>query len=109
MHIIVGPEPASCAAADPGLVLAVMVLPADWAANAVAGAKAKVGVWQDTSADAAGLAGHFRIYDSTGTTCGMQGSITATGGGGNLELDNPLLVVGQQVTITGFTTTEGNA
>ena len=77
-----GAPPADCGTADSGTVLATMTLPSDWLAAASSGSKAKSGTWQDTSADAAGTAGHFRIYDSGGTTCHLQGTVTATGGGG---------------------------
>lgn len=50
----------------------------------------------------------FRIYDSTGTTCHMSGSVTATGGGGDLQLNNVSIATGQTVNITAFTITAGN-
>jgi hypothetical protein len=104
-----GSPPADCATADSGTVLVTMNLPSDWMAAASSGAKAKSGTWQDTSADATGTAGHFRIYASDGTTVGMQGTVTATGGGGDLTLDNTSIASGQSVTISGFTITAGNA
>ncbi len=104
-----GAAPANCAAANSGTVLATLNLPADWMANASAGAKALSGTWQDAAADAAGTAAHFRIHDSTGTTCHLQGTVTATGGGGDLQVDNVNFAVGQQFTITAFTLTDGNA
>ena len=104
-----GAAPASCATADSGTVLATLNLPADWMADAASGSKSMSGTWQDNSADASGVAGHFRIYDSTGTTCHMQGTVTATGGGGDLQVDNVNFAVGQQFTITSFTLTDGNA
>jgi hypothetical protein len=99
-----GAQPASTATADSGTVLATLPLPADWMSAAADGAKALLGTWADASADASGTAGHFRVYDSAGT-CRMQGSATITGGGGNLTLDNPVLVATQTVTITDFTLT----
>lgn len=104
-----GSVPASCAAADSGTVLATLSLPSDWMAAASAGAKAKSGAWQDASADASGTAGHFRLYASDGTTCHLQGSITATGGGGDMELDSTSIVATQTVTITSFTLTAPGA
>src|SRR5678809_563445 len=74
-----GSAPADCAAADSGTVLATLQLPSDWMSAASSGAKAKTGTWQDTSADNTGTAAHFRIYASDGTTCGLQGTVTATG------------------------------
>lgn len=104
-----GAAPANCGTADSGTVLATLSLPSDWMANASSGSKAMTGTWQDTSADAAGTAGHFRIYASDGTTVHMQGTITATGGGGDMTLDNTVLAAGQQFTVTSFTLTEANA
>jgi hypothetical protein len=80
-------------------------------AAASGGAKALAGTWQDLVADAAGLAAHFRVYNSQatkdGSTCFMQGSCGI--GTGDLQLDNTTFAAGQQVTITGFTWTEGNS
>jgi hypothetical protein len=67
------------------------------------------GEWVDTAADATGTAGHFRIYASDGTTCHLQGTITMTGEGGDMTLDNTSIAVGQSITITSFTLTDGNA
>lgn len=109
LKIRTGAPPANCGTADSGTVLATLNLPSDWMAAAGSGTKAKAGTWEDTSADAAGTAGHFRLYATDGTTCGAQGTITATAGGGDMELDNVVLAIAQLVTITGFTLTAGNA
>lgn len=103
-----GPVPANCAASNSGTVLATLNLPSDWMADASGGSKAFLGTWQDVAADAGGTAGHFRIYDSTGTTCHMQGTVMAVGGGGDLTLDNTSIASGQTITITGFTITASN-
>jgi len=63
----------------------------------------------DAGADATGTAAHFRIYASDGTTVHMQGTITATGGGGDMTLDNTSIASGQTVTITSFTISAGGA
>ena len=109
MRIRTGAAPANCGTADAGTVLATLTLPSDWMAAASSGSKALSGTWQDASADAAGTAAHFRIYDSAGTTCHLQGTVTATGGGGDLQLDNVVLAAGQQFNVTSFTITDGNA
>lgn len=108
LKIRTGSVPANCGAADSGTVLATLNLPADWMAAASGGAVSLAGTWQDASADATGTAGHFRIYRSDGTTCEMQGTVTATGGG-DLTLSSTSIVSGGSVTITSFTITEGNA
>ena len=104
-----GAAPASCATADSGTVLATLSLPSDWMAAASGGTKAKSGTWEDTSADATGTAAHFRLYASDGTTCHAQGTVTATGGGGDMTVDNVSFASGQAFTVTGFTLTAGNA
>ena len=101
--------PATCATADAGTVLATLVLPTDWWAAAASGSKAKSGTWQDASADNTGTAGHFRIYDSTATTCHIQGTITATGGGGDMTVDSTSITSGQVITVTAFTVSAANS
>lgn len=109
LKIRTGAQPADVAAADSGTVLATLTLPSDWLEAAASGSKAKAGTWQDTSADATGTAAHFRIYASDGTTAHLQGSVTVTGGGGDITLDNTSIASGQSVTITAFSLTDGNA
>ncbi len=109
LKIRTGVAPANVATADSGTVLATMTLPSDWLAAASSGSKAKSGTWQDTSADATGTAAHFRIYASDGTTAHIQGTVTATGGGGDLMLDNTSIASGQSVTISSFTLTAANS
>lgn len=103
LELRTGAQPGSCAAADSGTLLASMALPSDFMAAASAGSKALSGTWQDLSADAAGSAAHFRLKQ--GATCKMQGSVTATGGGGDMTLDNAVIALAQQVQVTTFTLT----
>ncbi len=109
MRIRTGAQPATCATADSGTVLATLTLPTDWMSNASGGTKSLLGTWEDTAADATGTAAHYRIYDSAGTTCHLQGSVTATGGGGDITVDNVSFATGQQFTITAFSLTDANA
>lgn len=109
LKIRTGAAPADCGTADSGTVLATMTLPSDWMSAAASGAKAKTGTWQDASADAAGTAAHWRLYASDGTTVHAQGTVTATGGGGDLTLDNTSIAAAQVVTITSWTLTDANA
>lgn len=104
-----GAAPANCAAADSGTVLATVNCPSDWMAAAASGSKAMSGTWQDASADATGTAAHFRLYASDGTTCHMQGTVTATGGGGDMTVDSVSFTSGQQFTVTSFTLTDANS
>jgi len=109
LKIRTGAQPANCATADSGSVLATLSLPSDWMAAASSGSKAKSGTWQDASADGTGTAAHWRLYASDGTTCHAQGTVTATGGGGDMEVDNVSFAAGQSFTVTTFTLTDGNA
>lgn len=109
LEIRTGAQPANCAAADSGTLLASMTLPSDWMAAAASGSKALSGSWNDASANNTGTAAHFRIKDSGGSTCHMQGSVTATSGGGDIELNNTSIASGQSVTITAFNLTDANA
>lgn len=109
LRIRSGAAPANCAAARSGTVLATMNLPADWLAAAASGSKGLLGTWQDAAADAAGTAGHFEIMDSSGTVCHMQGTVTGTGGGGDMEIQNTNIAAGQSITVTAFAINAGGA
>jgi uncharacterized cupin superfamily protein len=109
LRIRTGAAPATCATADSGTVLSTVTLPSDWMAAASGGTKAMAGTWEDTSADSTGTAGHFRIYDSAGTTCHIQGTVTLTAGGGDMTVDNTSFATGQDFIVTSFTITAGNA
>lgn len=109
LEIRSGSAPANCATADSGTLLASCSLPSDWMAAASSGSKSKSGTWEDTSANGTGTAGHFRIKDSTGTTCHAQGTVTITGGGGDMTVDSTSFTSGQSFTVNSFTLSAGNA
>jgi hypothetical protein len=104
-----GSVPTNIADADSGTVLATMSLPSDWMAAASNGSKAKNGTWQDLSADSGGVAAHFRVYDSGVSVCHIQGTVSASGGGGDLVVSDVNFSAGQSFTINTFTITDGNA
>jgi hypothetical protein len=107
LTIRTGSVPANCAAARAGTVLATLILPSDWLLAASGGTKTLSGTWQDLAADATGTAAHFSI--DQGATCHIQGTVTATGGGGDMTLDNTSIATGQQVNISAFTLAAGGA
>lgn len=107
LRIRSGSMPAECAEADLGVVLVEMVLPEDWMSAAVGGVKSKLGAWEGVGA-AVGTANHFRIYDNGGKACHLQGTVTGTGEGGDLQLDNVSVAVSQAVNVTSFTISDGN-
>jgi hypothetical protein len=108
LRIRSGAEPASTSAARTGTVLATIAMPSNWAELAATGQLVKSGVWEDNAADAAGNAGYFDIT-GTGSTVDIQGNVTATGGGGDMQLDNVNINAGQQVTVTNFSQQIGGA
>ena len=109
IHIVTGAVEVNCAAAEAGTKLVEFDLASDWAANAAAGSKSLSSTPITANAVAGGTAAHFRLYASDNTTCHMQGTVTATGGGGDLTVDNTNIANGQRVQITGFTLTAPGA
>lgn len=73
--------------ADSGTALVSISCPADGMAAASGGSKAKTGTWAGLSI-ATGTIGHYRLYASNGTTVLMEGSVTASGGGGDMIVDS---------------------
>ena len=103
-----GSVPATCATAVSGTLLISITLPSTWLGASSSGVKSLSGTWSGT-ASGTGTAGYYRIYDSTGTTCHEQGTITATGGGGDITLDNTSIASGQTVTVSTYTKTFSGA
>lgn len=103
-----GAPPANCAAAATGTLLAELTLPTDWLTAASSGQVTLNGTWTGTGS-AAGTAAHYRLMDSAGTTCHEQGTVTATGGGGDLTVDNTSIASAQAVSVTSWTRTQGGA
>jgi hypothetical protein len=105
-----GAQPANCATAASGTVLATVDLDSDWMGAASAGSKAMIKSAAtvttsnpyDVTASAAGTIGYYRIYASDGTTCHEQGTVTITGSGGDMTVDNTSLQAGQHFQLTGY-------
>ena len=106
-----GAMPASCVTAASGTKLSEDVIPVAtgaWMASASAGVVAKTGTWT-LNGIAGGSAGYFRILDAGAAATYMQGTITATGGGGDMTLDNIVIANAQVITVNTFSVTGGNA
>lgn len=54
-----------------------------------------------------GTAGKYRLTDSAGAHS-IEGTITATGGGGDIEITNTSVASGQSCSMTSLVFTEGN-
>lgn len=109
LQIFTGSKPANCAAASSGTKLVEIALASDWSANASGGSKSMSSTPLAFTGVGDGNAGYYRIVDSAGTTCHEQGSVTATGGGGDLTLDNVSIATGQSGSITSFSKTAPGA
>lgn len=104
LKMYTGSQPASGDDAPTGTLLVTINLPADAMAAAASGVAAKSGTWSGVAV-ADGTAGWFRIANS-GATRNYDGSVTATAGGGDIELDDVSILTGQTVLISTFTVTQ---
>ena len=80
----------------------VAITTGGWSA-ASSKSKAKSGTLS-ASASGAGTAGHFRLNNAADTER-CEGTITATGGGGDMTVDNTNIASGQTVTVNTLTIT----
>jgi hypothetical protein len=112
LRVYSGSVPANAdASIGAATLLAQGSLPSDWLGASASGVKSKAGTWTITgqSGAGAGTAGTFyRIWDTAGTTCGEQGSFSATGGGGDMTADNNNIANAQVWTISSYAKTAGN-
>lgn len=96
-----GPIPADCATAASG-TLGASGNVAQW--NAASGGAMTISAPWVLVASANFTAGYFRLINSSdGTTVYAQGTISGTGGNGDLVLASPVITNGQTITITSLT------
>lgn len=107
LRIYNGTQPATGGTAT--TLLAELTCGTPFAAGASGGVLTLGSITQDSSANATGTATWFRIVKSDGTTHVMDGTVTATGGGGDMTLSTTSVVSGQPVQVTSFTITDNNA
>lgn len=103
IRIYSGAQPASANDAASGTLLATVTL-ADPAFGAAASGVATGTDPASVNAASTGTAGWFRAADSNGNTV-FDGDVTATGGGGVMELSTVSLTSGYAVDITSITVT----
>lgn len=103
VEIRTGSQPASANDAASGTLLATLTL-GDPAFGAAATGVATANAIAATTGAAAGDAGWFRAKDSDGNTV-LDGSVTATGGGGDMQLNTVTISVGVNVEVTAWTVT----
>lgn len=105
IQIRTGAQPATANDAATGTLLATVTLADPSFAAAVAGvATLDATPVLSTVGVAAGTAGWFRMLDNSGDTV-LDGAVTVTGGGGELELNTTTISIGVTVDITAGTLT----
>ena len=105
IEIRTGSQPATVATAATGTLLGTLTLsdPAFGAATAASPSVATAAaITSDTNADATGTAGWFRGYTSAGVAV-IDGSITASGGGGDMTLDSTSIIAGGTIAVSAWT------
>lgn len=104
LKIYSGAQPATPATAASGTLLATITL-GDPAFGAPSAGSAALGDPASVNWVASGTAGWARFADSAGAVV-MDGDVTATGGGGVVELSSTTAVSGNPVDISGGTYTQ---
>lgn len=101
-----GTQPANCAASATGTLVAEFSLGSDFATQAN-GTVSLSNLPISTTAAAANAGGamHYRILNNAGSACHDQGTVTATGGGGDMEIDSMTVSLGQTLRIVAFSKT----
>lgn len=111
LRIYSGTKPATADTAISGnTLLAELRFGATAFASAVNGVATANAITDDASANNTGTATWFRCLDSGGvdvTDNVFDGDVSATGGGGDLQLATTSLVAGGQVGVTALTYTQG--
>lgn len=101
-----GAQPATVATASSGTIIATFT---PTAAAASTGSKTMVtGAPIQVAASATAVIGHYELTTSADVVH-ERGSVTATGGGGDMTVDNTSVTSGQIVQITAFTKTAPGA
>jgi hypothetical protein len=104
IKIYTGTQPTTANDAVAGTLLATVTLSDPAFGSSATGVATLAGTPISATGVAAGTAGWARFADSTGATV-MDGSVTATGGGGQIELATTTISVGVTVQITSGTVT----
>lgn len=103
LELRTGAQPATADDVATGTLLATFTLPRPCFGNAAAGVATAAAI-ATVQGVAAGTAAYFRVKDSAGATI-IDGSVTATGAGGDLTLNTTTVSVGVDVGITSWTVT----
>lgn len=106
LEIRTGPPPRSCDSPSAGDLIAAANLPVRWFIDD--GRLAKSGDWPTMIAETDGVAGHFRIFSGDGT-CHIQGQVALAGELCEMTISVADVSAGQELAVTSFSITAGNA
>lgn len=109
IRIYSGTRPVHVSDAITGTLLAEATGGTPFAPSASSGVLTANPVTGDSAADASGTATHFRIFKSDGTTAVLDGSVTATGGGGDMTMPSTTITAGEPVAVSSIIITEAGA
>lgn len=110
LRVYTGAKPATTADSATGTLLAEITLGSNWAGNATSGTKAFSDTpLEDSSANATGSPGYWRLYEGTGSTCHMQGTCGIAGSGADMILSASQINAGSPFSILSWSLTDGNA
>ena len=104
VEIRTGSAPATPATADSGTLLATLTMSDPAFGSASSGVATASAITSDTSADASGDAGHFRVKDSNNAVI-FQGTCGESADTPNMVFDEKSIVAGGTVAITAMTMT----
>jgi len=99
-----GAPPANVAAADTGTLLGTCTFSDPAFGASAAGVATASAITSDTSADASGDAGYFRVYDSDALAV-FQGTAGEAGDTPDMTFDNKTIVAGGTIAISSFSVT----
>ncbi len=104
IEVRTGAQPATPATADSGTLLATLPMSDPAFGAASTGVATASAITSDTSADASGDAGHFRVKDSDANVI-LQGSAGEAADTPNMTFDDKSIVAGGTVACSAFTVT----
>jgi hypothetical protein len=108
LRIYSGTRPANADTAPAGVLLAELVCGTPFAPAASGGVVTANAITTSNAVGGAPTnATWCRLVDSAGTTTACDGDVSATGGGGDLQLVSVSITSGQPVQVTSFVVTEG--
>lgn len=101
-----GAAPANNGSITSQTLLGTLTCGSTFAPAASAGVLTLNTITQDSAADATGTAAWARLTKADGTTIVGDFDVTATGGGGSIQINTVSITVGGPISITSFTFTE---